>query len=462
MLGMCGIGEDEPNSIVLTFQCGEADVGIGGRTMDMPLTPMCRFHSPGRHSATQRVIWMLGLAAWIALVGNIAPSRSAEVPRGSRHIALVIGNSAYDGQPKLAECAVAARTMIAVLRNSGFEVIERLDASNGEIGGGLAAVAHRLADAGSAATSDDALHPTSALVYACGYASGFDGRAFLLPVSVRIERAADLLTQGVLAKSLGTLPAAAGARNSLVLLDLVRLPGNGAVPEMSQLAREASGSTHGFIAASSDIPAAGSPTSDAVPTKLASAAAAAFADGPAEAGAVVTSVRRMLERAGDTTLAVGAPLTPAWLIEPLHGTEPGVLAQAGRPEATMDGNPTPSIRPVPTPALAASPVHDSAASVSPGSIPAPAALAAPVPEVTIAGPNLPLPTQLPDERQQTDKDRRLIQAALARLGYYAGSPDGVYGPETRAAMRRFQHEIGAEQTGRLTAEQAAKLVARAS
>jgi peptidoglycan hydrolase-like protein with peptidoglycan-binding domain len=50
---------------------------------------------------------------------------------------------------------------------------------------------------------------------------------------------------------------------------------------------------------------------------------------------------------------------------------------------------------------------------------------------------------------------------LARLGYYAGTPDGVYGPETRAAMRRFQHEIGAEQTGRLTGEQAAQLIARA-
>lgn len=59
----------------------------------------------------------------------------------------------------------------------------------------------------------------------------------------------------------------------------------------------------------------------------------------------------------------------------------------------------------------------------------------------------------------TEADRRRVQAALAQLGYYDGRVDGRFGPETRAAIRHFQHEIGADMTGRLTPEQAGRLVA---
>lgn len=58
----------------------------------------------------------------------------------------------------------------------------------------------------------------------------------------------------------------------------------------------------------------------------------------------------------------------------------------------------------------------------------------------------------------TDSERRRMQEALARIGYYAGRIDGLFGPETRAAIRRFQHEIGVETTGVITGEQAARLV----
>ncbi len=55
-------------------------------------------------------------------------------------------------------------------------------------------------------------------------------------------------------------------------------------------------------------------------------------------------------------------------------------------------------------------------------------------------------------------ERRRVQEALARLGYYAGEIDGLFGPETRAAIRRFQHEIGVEMTGVITGAQAARLL----
>ena len=54
---------------------------------------------------------------------------------------------------------------------------------------------------------------------------------------------------------------------------------------------------------------------------------------------------------------------------------------------------------------------------------------------------------------------RRVQLALQKLGYYAGKVDGVIGSDTLAASRRFQHELGAEMTGRLTKDQAERLLA---
>ena len=72
----------------------------------------------------------------------------------------------------------------------------------------------------------------------------------------------------------------------------------------------------------------------------------------------------------------------------------------------------------------------------------------------------PAPQQhvMVDEDQMSDSDRRQVQTVLANIGYYSGRIDGTFGPETRAAIRRYQFEIKAELTGRLTAEQATELV----
>jgi peptidoglycan hydrolase-like protein with peptidoglycan-binding domain len=98
--------------------------------------------------------------------------------------------------------------------------------------------------------------------------------------------------------------------------------------------------------------------------------------------------------------------------------------------------------------------------------PPPAPIAAPVPPSTLVPATPPPPTPvaakplvpMPDEARMTDADRREVQTALVRLGYYDNPIDGLFGPETRAAIRRYQHEIGGEITGRLTAEQASRLV----
>jgi peptidoglycan hydrolase-like protein with peptidoglycan-binding domain len=58
----------------------------------------------------------------------------------------------------------------------------------------------------------------------------------------------------------------------------------------------------------------------------------------------------------------------------------------------------------------------------------------------------------------SEATRRQIQEALRRLNYYNGPVDSIFGTLTRAAIRRFQHGIGAETTGYLTAEEANRLV----
>jgi len=68
-------------------------------------------------------------------------------------------------------------------------------------------------------------------------------------------------------------------------------------------------------------------------------------------------------------------------------------------------------------------------------------------------------TALPADDEMTEAQRRRVQIALAGLGYYDGRLDGVFGPDTRAAIRRWQHEKGAEMTGRLTSAQATALSA---
>jgi peptidoglycan hydrolase-like protein with peptidoglycan-binding domain len=56
-------------------------------------------------------------------------------------------------------------------------------------------------------------------------------------------------------------------------------------------------------------------------------------------------------------------------------------------------------------------------------------------------------------------DLREVQVALQRLGYDPGPVDGIFGPLTRAAIRRFQQDRGDQPTGSLTGAQASRLIA---
>jgi Putative peptidoglycan binding domain/Caspase domain len=292
--------------------------------------------------------------------------------------ALVIANSTYPALPALPGCEASAHTVGAALRRGGFDVTDKTNVSNGEMGSAIRALAAMPA-------------PAAAVLYVCGYTVDYQGRDFLLPASAEIQRDTDALTQGLIAKSTYEAVAGSGAPAGLVLLDLVVAPQVGGTPHFDALTVPPLKA--GIIASvSAETPPQGA-------SAFAAAIAGALVKPDLGVGDAVKTIAGQSASPG-ITLSVGTPAAPPWLL--------------GGPPAAA---PAP-----PAPAVAA-------------------------------------PPAVPDEAHMTDADRRRIQAALLRLGYYDKQADGIFGADTRAAIRRFQHEIGAEMTGEITPAQSGRLLA---
>jgi len=213
-----------------------------------------------------------------------------------------------------------------------------------------------------------------------------------------------VLTQGILVKSVVDSLRRAPDSAGLVVLD-VFAPPNAPAGKMGALAEQLAASSFAVIAAANDGQSNGAGDG-------ATAAALALRDELAAGGAklngVLDGLRRRLAKEAVTAQFIAA-------------TSDAALAAAPAP-------------PPPPPTATAPPA---AASAPP----------APAPQ-----------QQMVDEDRMSDGDRRQVQIVLANIGYYSGRIDGTFGPETRAAIRRYQFEIKAELTGRLSAEQATRLV----
>ncbi|UWQ17087.1 peptidoglycan-binding protein [Jannaschia sp. M317] len=83
-----------------------------------------------------------------------------------------------------------------------------------------------------------------------------------------------------------------------------------------------------------------------------------------------------------------------------------------------------------------------------------------------AGPDAPRrPTRATSSRQTPEAQRaenRLIQTKLNALGHDTGTPDGLIGRKTRAAITSWQASIGAAPTGTLTPAQRRLLLGQRS
>lgn len=328
------------------------------------------------------------LTTAMALCGSAA---LAQAPR-----ALVIGNGAYGFLPPLPECAASAKIVASALRGAGFEVAEKTDLSSGAMQAALGGFA-KAASGGPA------------LLYVCGYASAYNDRDFMLPISASLARPSDVLAQGVLAKSVAdSLTGSPG----LVVLDAAPLVSGGTAPLAFEILKTMSLPDGVGLAAVTEA------KSGDGPTPLANALAGGI--GPRlDPASALTALQRAVPSSGGVRFAVVRPPRPI----------------AARP-APLAVVPAPVPAPIPAP------------------VPAP--LPAPVAPAASAAPSAPAMSL--DESSMSDAERRRVQIGLAQLGYYDGRIDGVFGPETRAAIRRYQHELKADMTGTLLPDQTARLL----
>src|SRR5579875_1907935 len=138
--------------------------------------------------------------------------RPARAPPPAERLAVVIGEAAYSRLPAEPACSLSAQVIASRLRGLGFAVATRNDATNGEIGAMLIALARQAA----------AGHP-SVVIYFCGHAVEFDGRSFLLPIDAVLGRPSDVLAEGIPAQSLLDI-ANRGTHVGLTVLDLYMQP----------------------------------------------------------------------------------------------------------------------------------------------------------------------------------------------------------------------------------------------
>jgi putative peptidoglycan binding protein/caspase domain-containing protein len=310
-------------------------------------------------------------------------------------VALVISNAQYASMPPLGVCDASAAIVRDALRGKGFEVTERNNLGRGEFDAAIGNLARQAA----------ASPATLVALYYCGYALEFNGRSFLLPTSAGLARDSDVLTQGIISKSLVDSLVRVKESGGFVLLDVFKAS-NSTASGLARLVEQAAASTYAVIGVSNDV-TPGGPT----------AASLALRD-------QVAAIESNLEK----------------FTEGMHGQlSRNVSVTAHFVPALARPSPPPPSPAVPPPAVSAVP-------------------ATPTVSTAPAAPPPPTRQMMADEEQMSEQDRRLVQVKLATLGYYIGRIDGNFGPETRAAIRRYQFEIKAEMTGRLTAEQATKLV----
>nr|WP_237182215.1 peptidoglycan-binding protein [Roseomonas marmotae] len=335
---------------------------------------------------------------WLPPIAHAAPP-----PR----LALVIGNSAYTDAPPLPACATSARLVAQAMEARGYTVFLRQDLSHGQMAATFRAFSQALAQAPGA----------EAVAYVCARAVAFEGRPFLLPVSARVQRPSDAISQGIL---LGHLTDALDQPNggeALMLLDAMPGPAGDTAVWLQGLGR-AGGRTTAAVALPAAAPEAG-------PAPLAGSLDATLApDAEMPLASLSVALRQHLGPLSGLTLALHPPTDD-------------------QPARTAAG---------PARALAAAPPQE------PAPEPAPAEEAVPPPPPP---PEPPSPDVGKPQRELpiSPAQRRFVQGVLQRLGYYDGPLDGIFGHRARVAIRRYQREAGAAPTGVLTPEQARRLLA---
>src|SRR4029450_11207844 len=179
------------------------------------------------------------LAGFAGLCWNTSPAQSQPL-----RTALIIANAQYADLPPLPRCTASGALVGEALKSKVFEVVERSDVRRGEFDAAIGSLAKRTA----------ATPPSVAVLYYCGYAREFNGPPFLLPAAANITRDNDVLTQGLISKSLVDSLARVGDSTGVVILDGFQPPGASATG-LARLGEQIQPGSFAVIGVNNDGPA---------------------------------------------------------------------------------------------------------------------------------------------------------------------------------------------------------------
>jgi uncharacterized caspase-like protein len=159
-----------------------------------------------------RTVLKLKRAIVFAVFVLTAVAGSVSSASAQQRLALVIGQSAYDGR-QLATAANDAGLIAQTLTSAGFEVVQGRDLNANDLRGAVRDFLDKAQELGS----DGAV-----MVYLSGYGLQLEGENYLLPVDARIQRDADIPIDGFrlsdLVRSLERIP----AQTRIVVADMAR------------------------------------------------------------------------------------------------------------------------------------------------------------------------------------------------------------------------------------------------
>jgi hypothetical protein len=147
------------------------------------------------------------LVVALVAIGIVA---SSSVARADKRVAFVVGNGAYRNVATLPNPPVDAKAMGATLRNVGFDVVEGVNLTRGEM-------TEKLLDFGQRAQGADI-----ALFYYAGHGIAINGVNYLLPVDADIKSEMDVKLGAAINVDVTLDQTMADAKVKLVFLDACR------------------------------------------------------------------------------------------------------------------------------------------------------------------------------------------------------------------------------------------------
>ncbi len=156
-------------------------------------------------SALHRLIVFIAFVALIITLPGVAQAQ--------KRVALVIGNGNYTGVSPLANPPNDARLMAGTLRSLGFEVIEKIDASQKSMKRAVRAFGDLLEAGG-----DDAV----GLFYYAGHGVQVKGANYIIPVDAQIIKEGDVSIESIDANDVLSMMEHSGAGLNFVILDACR------------------------------------------------------------------------------------------------------------------------------------------------------------------------------------------------------------------------------------------------